>query len=85
MKRRIFLIRVFSTPVEVFPASPLKEQLLTRFLHASGGVSIPSDVIELLAEFSPRQWRCFFPEIQSFDFTPVFSTPVEVFPYVICG
>ena len=70
---------VFSTPVEVFLASFIRERSRVGLLHARGGVSGDTTPTVALPVSSPRPWRCFCRS----RFLPwrkaVFSTPVEVF------
>ena len=53
---------VFSTCVEVFPTFGLVPSCSASFLHVRGGVSYRRSSRLSRDRFSPRAWRCFYPE-----------------------
>ena len=71
---------VFSTSVEVFPATGFKCCAEFGLLHVRGGVSKLPDTSGIRRESSPRPWRCFSAYLSWKPKTSVFSTSVEVFP-----
>ncbi len=75
---------VFPTPVGVFP---IKGDLIgdqVSLPHARGGVSLPIDKFSTDDLSSPRPWGC-FPRVRSRRcLSPVFPTPVGVFPVRPC-
>ena len=72
---------VFSTLVEVFLLRKMTTADWRCLLHARGGVSenIMGNCISSMS--SPRSWRCFSVNSDSFIGKIVFSTLVEVFPW----
>ncbi len=54
------LMRVFPTPVGVFPSNTLSRRPLNGLPHARGGVSIYLRGGRLPASSSPRPWGCFY-------------------------
>ncbi len=71
---------VFPTPVGVF-LSDTREPLNRRCLpHARGGVSGLGPGIVPVFKSSPRPWGCFSKAALSMINSPVFPTPVGVFP-----
>ncbi len=55
---------------------------MSSFLHVRGGVSYDVSRVSFLEVFSPRAWRCFLIKIKFLDHVLVFSTCVEVFPFL---
>ena len=74
--------QVFSTYVEVFPGKTHLAAAIASFLHVCGGVSGSGHFAENRQKFSPRMWRCFQEEQDEEAEYQVFSTYVEVFPYL---
>ena len=76
----IHTIIIFSTYVEVFLRLMSVVKTRWNFLHVCGGVSAFQPSVLDSQRFSPRMWRCFYPEIEDLYFGTIFSTYVEVFP-----
>ena len=72
-------LRVFPTPVGVFPPFPCGQCLPCRLPHARGGVSDFGSESDFDDESSPRPWGCFRGLADSAGNTVVFPTPVGVF------
>ncbi len=73
---------IFSTYVEVFPTKALTFPAASDFLHVCGGVSGNVITSTYATKFSPRMWRCFLVGEQSTGNYRIFSTYVEVFPFL---
>ena len=73
---------IFSTYVEVFPTRALSILPKPYFLHVCGGVSHRGCNEHERVLFSPRMWRCFCDPSHLEARSRIFSTYVEVFPYV---
>ncbi len=71
---------VFPTPVGVFPVMLKRLSIDRRLPHARGGVSCYADFATASAQSSPRPWGCFCRASRCRRTTPVFPTPVGVFP-----
>ena len=54
-----YQLSVFSTLVEVFPATVSTIDFIDCLLHARGGVSGVRSVQAMGEASSPRSWRCF--------------------------
>ena len=86
-KRRCFsprvtgreLEHVFSAQAEVFPKGKYLQNVGTRFLRASGGVSLLRGGASVVTTFSPRKRRCFSFRLFSRRLPGVFSAQAEVF------
>ena len=75
---------VFPTPVGVFLPEKCAVDVIKRLPHARGGVS-RFEMWEYHGQLSsPRPWGCFLGAYQSAACTPVFPTPVGVFPTLPC-
>ncbi len=70
---------VFSAQAEVFLLLVVASDDKTRFLRASGGVSMVDVDVFKAGLFSPRKRRCFVNWIINHRFYPVFSAQAEVF------
>ncbi len=80
--RRLFApdpTMVFSTCVEVFPSSGVRDSSHVSLLHVRGGVSTAVRKYQITRSSSPRAWRCFRYTSQGKLRGSVFSTCVEVF------
>ncbi len=71
---------VFPTPVGVFPDILLPDYLYYCLPHARGGVSDVGIDEATGKGSSPRPWGCFLLRQTPCQLTPVFPTPVGVFP-----
>ena len=74
---------VFSTLVEVFLSWAVKKLFSAGLLHARGGVSACVYACMLYIKSSPRSWRCFLSNLYISANSPVFSTLVEVFLFIV--
>ena len=72
-------IRIFPTPVGVFPLSVDFQPPTHCLPHARGGVSNFKYICAGLRGSSPRPWGCFSSPASSTTNTGVFPTPVGVF------
>ena len=71
---------VFPTPVGVFLNQELYALVERGLPHARGGVSLTGSIEGGQEWSSPRPWGCFWPYRCSPRSSPVFPTPVGVFP-----
>ena len=74
---------VFPTPVGVFPVAHGLSWEWNGLPHARGGVSTSAYSPSLTDESSPRPWGCFSALIPCVKPSPVFPTPVGVFPFLL--
>ena len=74
---------VFSTSVEVFLVPRFSRLCKLGLLHVRGGVSDTPAFANMQAWSSPRPWRCFLNLSSLNHHAVVFSTSVEVFPFLI--
>ena len=72
-------IKVFPTPVGVFPKPLIYKATGACLPHARGGVSWVRWPKQELLESSPRPWGCFWKELVFMFHKNVFPTPVGVF------
>ena len=77
---RITSTTVFPTPVGVFPRRQRGPRRTPRLPHARGGVSDVGIDEATGKGSSPRPWGCFLLRQTPCQLTPVFPTPVGVFP-----
>ena len=76
----LLYVRVFPTPVGVFPSWPLASRVDISLPHARGGVSDEQAFRVRFRESSPRPWGCFHDKAAAVLSAFVFPTPVGVFP-----
>ena len=79
---RIFQwLSVFSTYVEVIPASPPNTPITMRILHVCGGDPSEARFCNTAILYSPRMWRWSYDGVRGALQIAVFSTYVEVILY----
>ena len=76
-------ISVFSTYVEMIPHIPYIEFNIPCILHVCGDDPSSSGLALTWSQYSPRMWRWSFWQISLAEETRVFSTYVEMIPYIL--